>query len=1420
MSELPSDKLSPVKKTLLAIRTLRARIREQEERSGEPIAIVGMAARFPGAEDIHEFWNLLREGRDAVGTMDDDRWSSGRVEGLSGQESATLRLGGFLKQVDRFDASFFRISAVEAELMDPQQRLALEVSWEALENAGMGGSQPVRTGTFLGMGNADYQRMTLADPSRIDAFTGTGAVLSAAAGRIAYTMGWEGMAIVVDTACSSSLVALHLAARSLQSRECDLAVAGGVNLVLSPEAGVALARGGMLSLSGHCKAFDTEADGYVRGEGCGMVVLKRLTDAQNDGDRILAVFRGSAVNQDGRSGGLTIPNGPAQERLIRSALAAAKVEPNEISYVEAHGTGTPLGDPIEAHALAGVFGSGRREPLVIGSAKTNIGHLEAAAGIAGVIKVILSMQHDWIPAHLHWHAINPHIDWHEMPLTIPAHGQQWPRGNAPRLAGVSSFGFSGTNAHVILEEAPTLIVPGSTPRTSHVLAISAKNAIALDAMAAAYQKSLQNQDAASVCFTVGAGRTHFEERIAVVGRNAGELREKLAAGPVKRGSGRGNPPTIAFLFTGQGSQRAGMGRDLYEHEPVFRAAIDAYSQHLRSHWSEPLEEVLWGGKTALLQETEYAQAALFAIECALAELWKSWGVQPNYVLGHSVGEYTAACVAGHFRMEDALTLMVERGRQMQAMGPGWTMIAARCSVTDAETVVRGTISIAAINGPDRVTLAGERRDLERAVAELESGKIEVKWLAVQQGFHSQQMESMADGFSALASRLANGTPSIPLVSSVHGRRITAGELSEPGYWRRQIRDSVVFADALEELVKQGCDVFVEIGPSPILIGLGQEWLSDASRRWTCSMRSERSESEQMTEATADLYAAGANLNWRGMYPHRMPVADLPTYPFQRERFWFSAGPSAEPSADPQEIWTHVVESGRWQAGQCRLDLAVGSYPQRWEILSKLTLGYIVNTFCALGAFADSRYWTIQALLDNCGIQSSYRRLIPRWLNKLAAAGLIEQHGTQYRALQRLSVWPIEPLHREANAIFAADRTFLDFVNKCGLELPEILTGRKSALETLFPGDSFQTAEDLYERAPLSVYFSAIVRAAAAALVREDNATLHILEIGAGIGATTSAIAPIFPQDRTAYYFTDLSDLFLNHSRDKFAAYPNMRFALFDIDRPAVHQLPHATWDVIVATNVLHATPDLRKTVSNAYSLLNPGGILILCEATEYLDWFDITTGLIEGWQSFADDLRHEHPLLSSYQWQQLLRDNGFENIAALPEPGSPAETLKQHVFLAQKAGRRARSNHSFETSRKESARGNAPDVQSHRSRLEAAPESETLELLVEAIRHSLAGVLRVPADSLEEAKRLVEFGLDSLMAVEFRNRLSRALELDSNLPAPILYEFPTIEALAKHLGRELFHLDATADRASELAQMSEEDAEALLLKKLEALQRQ
>jgi acyl transferase domain-containing protein/SAM-dependent methyltransferase/aryl carrier-like protein len=1413
------SELSHVKQALLEIRTLRTRIRELESGDGEPIAIVGMAARFPGAKDIQAFWDLLRQGRDAVGTIGDDRWFQGRVGELNGQESATLRAGGFLEQVDRFDANFFRISAIEAELMDPQQRLALEVTWEALENAGMIGSQPVRTGTFLGLGNSDYQRMTLADPSRIDAFTGTGAVLSAAAGRIAYTMGWEGPAIVVDTACSSSLVALHWAARSLQSRECDLAVAGGVNLILSPEAGVALARGGMLSPSGRCRTFDADADGYVRGEGCGIVVLKRLSDAQAGGDRILAVVRGSAINQDGRSGGLTIPNGPAQERLIRTALAAAKVQPHQIGYLEAHGTGTPLGDPIEAHALTEVFGPGRSEPLIVGSVKTNIGHLEAASGVAGLIKVILSMQHDWIPAHLHWNALNPHIDWNRMPVAIPAHGREWPREETSRFAGVSSFGFSGTNAHVILEEAPAPKLQEAPERTRHLLAISAKTSAALETLSVGYQERLQNQDANAVCFTAGAGRNHFEERIAVVGRDADQLREKLAMGSVKRGSQRHNRPKIAFLFTGQGSQRAGMGSDLFQQEPVFRAAIEACSQHLRSHWSDPLEEVLWGSKTALLQETAYAQAALFAIEWALAKLWKHWGIQPDYVLGHSVGEYAAACVAGHFCMEDALTLMVERGRQMQAMGPGWTMIAARCSAEDAKMIVRGTISIAAINGPERVTLAGEKQDLERAAADLESRKIEVKWLAVQQGFHSEQMDSMAGGFSELAARLATGNASIPLVSSVRGRCITSGELNAPEYWRCQVRDSVMFAQALEELVNQGCNVFVEIGPSPILISLGQEWLSDPERVWTYSMRSGRPESEQLMESAADLYAAGANLDWRGLYPHRMPVADLPTYPFQRERFWFSAETSAKPLTDPQEVWSHVVEAARWQAGQCRLDLAVGSYPQRWELLGKLTRGYIVNTLCTLGAFTDpSRTWTIERLLDQCGIQRGYQTLIQRWLDGLTAAGLVEQRGETYGSPRPMTVQPLESLLREADSVFGADRTFLDFVNRCGGALPEFLTGRKNALETLFPAGSFKTAEDLYERAPLSAYSSAIARAAAAALVQEQRGEIHFLEIGAGTGATTSAIAPVLPQDRTTYYFTDLSDLFLNHARDKFAAYPNMRFALFDMEQTAAHPLPHIGWDVIVATNVLHATPDLRKTVANVYALLNPGGLLILCEATEYLDWFDITTGLIEGWQLFADDLRHGHPLLSSDQWQQLLVDSGFENVAAVPEQGSPAETLKQHVLLARKAGRHQPSKKRFDSNGLESARSGAPEEQSYRSRIENAPEFEIHDLLVETIRHSLAGVLRVSEDSLDDSKRLVEFGLDSLMAVAFRNRLSRALELEKDLPAPILYEYPTMEALAKHLGHEFFHVNGIHDRAAELAQMSEDDAEALLLQRLEALQ--
>ncbi|PYQ06006.1 MAG: hypothetical protein DMF83_13740, partial [Acidobacteria bacterium] len=573
------DQLSPLKRAIVELREMRARLAEMEQARTEPIAIIGMACRFPGKADTPEaFWNLLRNGVNAISEVPRQRWDIDAYydaePGMPGKMYA--RHGGFVEDIDKFDPQFFGISPREAASMDPQQRMLLETSWEALERAGQAPDRLMgsRTGVFVGAGTYDYVllQMKSVEPEEIDAYYGTGTAFSATAGRLSYVFGLQGPSLTVDTACSSSLVAVHLACQSLRNGECRTALAAGVNLVVSPDVNICFCRARMLAADGRCKTFDASADGYVRGEGCGVVVLKRLSDAVAQGDPVLAVIRGSAINQDGRSGGLTVPNGPAQEALIREALAGAGIHPSEVGYVEAHGTGTSLGDPIEMKALAAVLSESRspHRPLVVGSVKTNVGHLEAAAGLASLIKVVLSIQHGEIPPHLHFKELNPHISLHEIPAVIPTSTMNWPEGR--RVAGISSFGFTGTNAHVVVEAAPAREAPAATAvdRPRHVLALSAKTESALLAMAGRFAEHLAAEPSlsmADVAFSANTGRGHFAHRLAVVAETAAQAAEKLAAVAVAqdpvatvRGEFVGpDQPEIAFLFTGQGSQYVGMG---------------------------------------------------------------------------------------------------------------------------------------------------------------------------------------------------------------------------------------------------------------------------------------------------------------------------------------------------------------------------------------------------------------------------------------------------------------------------------------------------------------------------------------------------------------------------------------------------------------------------------------------------------------------------------------------------------------------------------------------------------------------------------------------------------------------------------------------------------------------------------------------
>ncbi|OLP20312.1 hypothetical protein BST81_00815 [Leptolyngbya sp. 'hensonii'] len=947
----PIDRRMLLKNALAALEEMQAKLDAVEKARHEPIAIIGMGCRFPGGADTPEaFWDLLCEGRDVVREVPAERWNVNDYVEPNATGQPTSWYGGFLDSIDEFDPQFFDISPREATTMDPQQRLVLEVSWEALERAGQApdrlrGSQ---TGIFVGITTNDYSRLTLRDhQAGLDVYTATGSALNVAPGRVAYTLGLQGPSIAIDTACSSSLVAVHLACRSLRSGETNLALAGGVNATLVPEAFICFSRWGMMASDGRCKTFDARADGFVRGEGCGIVVLKRLSDAIANGDPVLAAIRGSAVNQDGRSSGLTVPNGLAQREVVRQALRDARVNPAEVSYVEAHGTGTSLGDPIEIEALGAALGEGRtgQHPLTIASVKTNIGHLESAAGIAGLIKVVLAMQHQQIPPHLHFQERSPRIPWPAFPMDIPTRLTPWTVGDRPRIAGVSGFGFSGTNAHVILEAAPALAQrqPATLPdRSRHLLTLSAKTREALMALAERYKTFLEAHpevDLGDVCFTANRGRAQFSHRLSTIAGSVTDLKEKLAAVTtsqettgVFQGQAAGSSlPKLAFLFTGQGSQYPGMGRELYDTQSVFRAALDRCAALLEADLEQPLLQVLYGSEPSLLDQTAYTQPALFALEYALAQLWQSWGIQPGIVMGHSVGEYVAACIAGVFSLEDGLKLIAARGRLMQALPPNGAMIAIMASESQVQALLQPyapAVTIAAFNGPESLVLSGQVGAIEQLTPILESKGIKVTRLQVSHAFHSPLMEPMLREFEQVAATVTYALPRLDLISNVTGK-VATDDIATPEYWVCHVRQAVRFAEGMATLDQLGYGVFLELGPKPVLLGLGRQCVPEGQGLWLPSLRPVQSDWQSLLESLGQLAVLGLPVDWRSFdrdQPHR--CIPLPTYPFQRERHWVEVQRQQVPVRSGRGI-----EPGQHPLLGAELDLAhlPGTYIWQGEV---------------------------------------------------------------------------------------------------------------------------------------------------------------------------------------------------------------------------------------------------------------------------------------------------------------------------------------------------------------------------------------------------------------------------------------------------------------------------------------------------------
>ncbi|GIL13952.1 MAG: polyketide synthase [Chloroflexota bacterium] len=951
----------------------------------EPIAIIGIGCRFPGGANSPEaLWELLRAGRDAITEVPADRYD---LQTFYDPRPATpgkvmSKWGGFLDGIDRFDPLFFGISPREAERMDPQQRLLLEVAWEALEDAGQVPNTPAieQTGVFVGMWLNDFEARLFRDPAKVDFYMTTGSGRYSASGRLSYVFGFQGPSITVDTACSSSLVAVHLAVQSLRAGECDLALAGGANVILQPHITIAYSQSRMMAPDGRCKFGDARADGYVRSEGAGLVVLKRLADALADGDPIYAIIRGSATNNDGRSSGfLTTPGGAGQEEMLRKAYKDAGVPPGEVQYIEAHGTGTAAGDPVEIGAIGAVVAEGRRPEqfCTVGSVKTNLGHTEGAAGVAGLIKVALALKHRTIPASLNFQAPNPGIPWETLPVRIQTEQTPWPAEPGQAVGGVSAFGIAGTNAHVVLQEAPARDYPAVPRADVYVLPLSARTPEALVDLARAYEATAGQSDLHDLCYSASVRRAHHPYRMAAVAHSPEELVEQLEAfskGETRRGLVVGTQDQAAerrvvFVFPGQGGQWLGMGRQLFEQEPVFREALERCAAAVRPYveWDLLAELLRADENTSRMDEIDVVQPALFVIQVALAELWRSWGIAPDAVIGHSMGEVAAAYVSGALSLDDAARIICRRSLLMKRVSGMGAMAMVELPLEEAEAALgeyADRVGVAVTNSPRSCVLSGDPAALAEVVAALQSRDVFCRPVKVDVAAHSPHMDALRPELVRDLAGLQPVNAAVPVYSTVTGE-LRDGAALDADYWGANLRQPVLFAKAVRHALEDGYNTFIEISPHPVLLpaierGLRDYGLDDETAAGIATLVStKRDEDERlvMLESLAALYTRGGAVDWRCLYPAGGRAVRLPTYPWKRDRYWFEAQPARQTArrADGHPLlgprWGSAVHAGTyfWEA---ELDAAALPYLADHRVGENIVLPAAAFGEMALAALAE------------------------------------------------------------------------------------------------------------------------------------------------------------------------------------------------------------------------------------------------------------------------------------------------------------------------------------------------------------------------------------------------------------------------------------------------------------------------------------
>ena len=1279
------------------------------EQNGLEVAVIGLAGRFPGSQNIEEFWQNLVAGREFIAVFPEEA------------QTDQVQAAALLEDIDLFDATFFGINPREAEIMDPQHRLFLECAWEALENAGYDPLQENSTiGVYAGIGRSTYLLYNLL-PNSLDQTLGYFPTLLAsdkdyAPTRVSYKLNLKGPSVSVGTACSSSLVAVNLAYQSLLSGECDMALAAGVS-IKAPQNAMTLCPEGV-SPDGHCRAFDARANGTIGGNGVGLVVLKRLSEALADGDYIYAVLKGSSVNNDGAlKVSYTAPSEQAQSRVIQSAQLMAEVEPETITYVETHGTGTKLGDPIEIAALTQAFSTDKKGYCALGSVKTNIGHLDAAAGIAGFIKTVLCLDRQLIPPSINFETPSPQIDFDNSPFFVNTQLSEWKGNGIPRRAGVSSFGFGGTNAHVILEEAPQLARKNlETEKGSHqkeqLLILSAKTDSALEQSTTNFIQYLQQNpqvDLADVAYTLQRGRQNFPHKRAVIAESVDDAIAALQ--DPKRllmGEQAIQKRPIAFLFTGLGTHYMDMAKGLYQVEPIFAEEIDRCCKLLEPLLDLDLKTVIFSTKntdsseissaidkpkidlrqmlgrrqapanseTTKLNHTQLTQPAIFVIEYALAKLWQSWGIQPSAMIGYSIGEYVAATLAGVFSLEDALTLVAKRA-EMIAQLPAGAMLAVPLSEKALKPLLNNNLSLSAVNGAEQCVVAGEPEAIDNLQAQLIAQGLACRRLQSSHAFHSHMMEAIVPVFKILVEGVQRQSPSIPYLSNLTGTWVAPDQVTDADYWVKHLCQPVRFADQVRELWEQQQPILLEIGAGQTLCSLALQCLNKGSNNEKIALASLRHTYEHQSDkafilnSVAQLWLAGINFDWSAFSAqqpnYRIP---LPTYPFQRQRYWVE--PPGTPSTPSQfmtpGLWQSLIADAQDKALEGAKLLESAIHEDQRQALDRLCAAYMNQAFRQLGVFGQSEQtYSLEELWEQTGVIPRYQELLTRWLNVLVNRGCLQRDAYgQFSHLDPLAPEAIPQLLAEVQGKSEAviSLAWIDIYHTYGMNLSVILTGERQPLEFHFSMGLQEEGYSVPEYPSMKYYepiLCSIVKTVIDALPSDRK--LRVLELGAGTGSATEKVLPLLPADQTEYQFTDVGNFFLTIAQQKFSQYPFVEYGVLDVEKSPQEQGYEAHgFDLIIAFNVLHVARDIDATVEYARSLLAPGGLLLLWEITEARLEADIMDGVLM--QPIVDPKGERNmgdPYLSDEQWKTLLTASGFTRVESFSE----FPCYGEHILLAE-----------------------------------------------------------------------------------------------------------------------------------------------------------